>query len=420
MITEFINRVVIIDNKLAEVDGLKKVLQDHDIVYEFFSPTTVNDINFKKNRQLIFLDLSLDDSKSMTDNIAQIRILFRDRIIGKDFGLYGVVVWSKHQEDVGLLKEKVQEDRNTKAYTSPLFIIGLDKTPYITAMNFDTLFTDIETALNGDVAATFFLEWSNTVNKAQSKTIDSIYSQIPDYKNSNKDAAFIFRTLAKNYTGIQESEITEDYPLHIDAFKSFDDLLHAELIGDQKATNKSLVTQTSFSNTGKLPEIYSYINSAILIDTNNITQNVVIPGNVYEIKETESIFISDKAPDQSTKIVFEITPPCDFSQQGKRIRARLIGGFLIDKQEQYQEQLKKLKCTADCFYKDVYPIKVPTQNNPQALILDFRCLGDEDDSNLQDESKYKILFRAKPKLFADIIQKFSSHAARLGLSVIHG
>ena len=42
-----------------------------------------------------------------------------------------------------------------------------------------------------------------------------------------------------------------------------------------------------------------------------------------------------------------------------------------------------------------------------------------DDKDLKDASKYKILFRANPKLFADIIQKFSSHAARLGLSIVH-
>lgn len=39
-------------------------------------------------------------------------------------------------------------------------------------------------------------------------------------------------------------------------------------------------------------------------------------------------------------------------------------------------------------------------------------------NNLKNEEEYKVLFRAKPKLFAHILQCFSSHAARLGLGNI--
>ena len=40
------------------------------------------------------------------------------------------------------------------------------------------------------------------------------------------------------------------------------------------------------------------------------------------------------------------------------------------------------------------------------------------DENLKDDSKYRIIFRAKSKLFADILQKYSSYSARLGISNI--
>ena len=50
------------------------------------------------------------------------------------------------------------------------------------------------------------------------------------------------------------------------------------------------------------------------------------------------------------------------------------------------------------------------------LIIDFRYLITVKDTELKDKDEYEIWFRAKPKLFADILQKFSSHAARLGLS----
>lgn len=48
---------------------------------------------------------------------------------------------------------------------------------------------------------------------------------------------------------------------------------------------------------------------------------------------------------------------------------------------------------------------------------DFPVMIKEID-NLKNEEEYKVIFRAKPKLFAHILQCFSSHAARLGLGNI--
>ena len=52
------------------------------------------------------------------------------------------------------------------------------------------------------------------------------------------------------------------------------------------------------------------------------------------------------------------------------------------------------------------------------MCFDFRNIYAENDENLNDTSLYKLLFTVKHRLFADILQKFSSHAARLGLSIV--
>jgi hypothetical protein len=429
MITSFVNSAIIIDDKPQEIEGLIKVLKEQDIACSSFTPTELYSISFKKNKQLIFLDLSLDDSKKSVENIALIRSLLK-KTLGTTFGNYGIVIWTNHIGHVDSLKEKMQEDKKNNAYTTPLFIVGLDKMQYIRANNFDTLFTDIEDALKQNAAATFFLEWSNSVQQAQNTTVSHIYSLLPNYKSESFDFTFILKKLALNYTGIEKSQVGS-YPLHIDAFKSFDDILHAELINCQKTgTNPFLKSTdfsdptafsdpTDFSNPTDLPKIYALLNTAILIDENNIDQITVIPGNVYEIKNADSKLKSDRSPQNAKNIVFEITPPCDFSNSGKRIRARLIGGFIVDATDNPKKRIEELKCKKECFYSEVFPIMISSCTNPQLLILDFRYLGDEDDNNLNDASKYQILFRAKPKLFADVLQKFSSHAARLGLSVIH-
>lgn len=419
MITQFVNSVIIIDNTPAEVKDLVSVLQDQDIMSLSFTPNDLKGKKIKKNRQLIFLDLSLDDTKDIISNIALIRKLLADSL-DADFGIYGIILWSNHQSHIDTLIEKLQIDRSKNSYPTPLFVVGLDKMKYFTAGNFSTLFDDIENVLKNDAASTFFLEWSNSVQCAQNKTVSTIYSLMPDYKNQSNDMVAILTKLALNHTGIQTP--IKDYPIHIDAFKAFDEILNGELINSHVSSSTNIVDNTKiYSNPNSLSQVYAYLNSAILIDSNNLNQGVVVPGNIYKIQNNNCMFKSDKAPVDAKNVVFEITPPCDFSNSGRRIRARLIGGFLIDVDATIaiKKQLENLKCAKECFYAQVYPIMISGYQNPQLLILDFRYFGMEEDNNLQDLLKYTILFRAKPKLFADVLQKFSAHAARLGLSVIH-
>ena len=424
MITDFIDSVVIIDDKEKEIEELAKKLQEEDISVkmQIVNPQDKqfkNIIPLKKYRQLIFMDLSLDDSIDIKNNIStEIRPIL-SRILPKTKGCYGLVVWSKHTDDISILKEKLLEDKDR--YCLPMFIVPFDKSNYL-RNGYNGILADLNNILRQDPSATFFIEWHNSIKTAQDNTISKIYSLIPDYSARANDFLYILQKIALNYTGIPSNQLN-GYPLHIDAFKAFDDILHAELINCQKSGSNIFSNPVqAFSKPNDLPNIYAHINAAILIDGNNIDQNSVIPGNIYEIKGANSPFKSNKAPQGAKNIVIEITPPCDFSNKDKRVKARLIGGFLINAEsdpKKMKTQIDGLNCKKECFYSEIYPIIIPHDAVPQILILDFRYFGAEKDDNLKNARKYKILFRAKPKLFADIIQKFSSHAARLGLSVIH-
>jgi len=423
MIADFIENALVIDDKPSDVNNLINVLENKGVAVTFFEPDNIKGGPELKNRKVIFLDLYLDKtSTELKGHIAKIRKILKEKI-GKNFGTYGIVLWSAHTDEIDQLQEKIQIDKNNNEYTQPMFLVGLDKTKYIrNGGDYTSLFEDINTALLQDPSAIFFMEWYNSVKIAQDNTISKIYSLIPDYQERVNDFLFILRKMAMNHTGIPENQLA-GYPLHIDAFKAFDDILHAELVNCQKSgLNIFSDTLKPFSKQNDLPNIYAHINAAILIDENNIDQNIVFPGNVYEIKDTNSPFKTDRASQKAKNIVIEITPPCDFSNDGKRVKARLIGGFLIDAESdstKLKMQIDQLKCKKECFYSEIYPIIIPNHSVPQILILDFRYFGSEEDANLKNAQKYKILFRTKPKLFADIIQKFSSHAARLGLSIIH-
>lgn len=64
----------------------------------------------------------------------------------------------------------------------------------------------------------------------------------------------------------------------------------------------------------------------------------------------------------------------------------------------------------------VWPVEIDGEN--KFICFDFRFLSSTKDESLNDDNQFKLLFKANHKLFSDILQKFSSHAARLGLSLI--
>ena len=272
MITDFIDSVVIIDDKEKEIEELAKKLEEEDISVkmQIVNPQDKqfkNIIPLKKYRQLIFMDLSLDDSIDIKNNIStEIRPIL-SRILPKTKGCYGLVVWSKHTDDISILKEKLLEDKDR--YCLPMFIVPFDKSNYL-RNGYNGILADLNNILRQDPSATFFIEWHNSIKTAQDNTISKIYSLIPDYSARANDFLYILQKIALNYTGIPSNQLN-GYPLHIDAFKAFDDILHAELINCQKSGSNIFSNPAqAFSKPNDLPNIYAHINAAILIDGNNI------------------------------------------------------------------------------------------------------------------------------------------------------
>ena len=69
-------------------------------------------------------------------------------------------------------------------------------------------------------------------------------------------------------------------------------------------------------------------------------------------------------------------------------------------------------------YTELWPIKLKVEEKIKSIVFDFSFIGFLNENDLKDESKYKLIFRVKNKLFADILQKMTSYMARLGLPII--
>ena len=450
-IENMLDRVVVVDNREDEIIDLVNKLRKFDISVDML--VVGDDYNelpvFTRNRQLVFIDLMLDENEDHTvTNISRV-IQILNHIVGTGFGPYGLVVWTKHTDKYDQLLTRFTSVASNSANTlqgqkvdndeevivdinlnnPPLFIIDIDKIQFKSTgeWDFSSLMSILNQKLQESNASYFFLRWLSVTRQASQDTISNIYNLTSDYKSKEEEISHILYKLAINHTGINHL-----YPgLTSDTYKAFNDIIHpkinaltsSEILPDYSKVNTSFKLQNEDS-------ILAQLNSILFIDEVGIDQNEIVPGNVYQImdanlplivKTEERVKLQKKKP-QSDKmegyrdydcipIAIELTPPCDFSN--KKISSRLVGGYMMN----YflnENSNKKLNSNDKTYI--LPPVIIPGDNDIKYVVFDFRHLYTPSDEQLKDPALFKVLFRANHSLFSDVLQKFSSHAARLGLN----
>ncbi len=350
----------------------------------------------------------------------------------------------------------------------PLFVIGLGKSKYNLGngvYKYDSLKEDLEQALSENKSAYFFVQWNASIERAKNHIANEFYQLGKDYEQRDKRLIYLLLELAKNHTGLQNAS---DYPyLTADAYKAFDELLYSKLYAEQKEATLPLFEEEMTSPFEKIEEkqtIAAILNSMFFIDDIGLSTKDIVPGNIYRVKKDNSPLITNRKASvelleaetkKSNKIkmdnekrrknrpanpqlkeeiepfipecwdvAIELTPPCDYSQ-GNRKMARLVGGYIFDiPMGKSSEASTKSRIVEDgCLPKSdsakeytIGPIML--KNKVRYMVFDYTYLVTVSIETLKDTECYEVCYRAKPKLFAHILQRFSSHAARLGLSNI--
>ena len=489
ILEECINSAVIVDDQEQEIKDLSELLKNNGIYvdqYIYDGDIHVDGVGRRKNRNIIFVDLMLNNNQNqIRENISSVINVLKKLTDGDCHGGYGLVVWTKHQEHVQQLKDALsiaRKESNEEISTEddeeesidvhldnpPLFVVGLDKGKYlhIGAKNdYSSLKDDLEECLTNEKSAYFYILWNASVEKAKNSLLKTFYGMGDDYSSCDAKIVHLLGLLAKNQTGIKN---VEGYPyLTADAYKAFDELLYSELMVQQKDFGLPLfetMDSSPFDSVNQKQVIFGMLNSMFFVDTVSLSQNDVVPGNVYIVKnERSALVIKNKASDtfvekekkkldnikaknrerrerrpnnpqpevefipyelECWNVAIELTPPCDYSQ-GKRKVARLIGGYIFDVPiDTYpwakgKAKIDEMKCLPNNDSLKEYTLgPIFLKDKVRYLVFDFTHLLTEQIDDLKNANQYEILFRAKPKLFAHILQCFSSHAARLGLGDI--
>ena len=350
----------------------------------------------------------------------------------------------------------------------PLFVIGLGKSKYNLGngvYKYDSLKEDLEQALSENKSAYFFVQWNASIERAKNHIANEFYQLGKDYEQRDKRLIYLLFELAKNHTGLQNAS---DYPyLTADAYKAFDELLYSKLYDEQKEATLPLFEEEMTSPFEKIEEkqtIAAILNRMFFIDDIGLSTKDIVPGNIYRVKKDNSPLITSRKASvdlleaetkKSNKIkmdnekrrknrpanpqlkeeiepfipecwdvAIELTPPCDYSQGNRKI-ARLVGGYIFDiPMGKSSEASTKSRIVEDgCLPKSdsakeytIGPIML--ENKVRYMVFDYTYLVTVSIETLKDTECYEVCYRAKPKLFAHILQRFSSHAARLGLSNI--
>lgn len=446
-----LDRVVVIDNREDEIKNLVEKLEKFDISVDKFVVDDDTSLPIlTKNRQLFFIDLMLDENVDhINTNISWV-ISILNKVIGDGFGPYGLVIWTKHANYMDKVRERFTKavqssdkekksnlhedevDFECKLDNPPLFIISIDKTQFKSTGVWD--YSNLMDILNDNIQKSnisyFFLRWLSVIREASQKTISSIYGLSLDYKEKEEEVCDILCRLALNQIGKHQlhSGLTSD------TYKAFSSIVYPK-INSLTASEKlpSYSELESKLKNGKELSVIAKLNSILFIDSVGINQNDIVPGNIYQIMDNNNPAIvkvehrieftkkNDKNKYDKYKnyecipIAIELTPPCDFSN--KKIMSRIVGGYIVNcSANQAKKKIyKKISGGDKCYV--LQPIYVPGDDeNIKYIIFDFRYLYTPKDEDLKDATIYKVLFRANHSLFSDILQKFSSHAARLGLS----
>lgn len=453
-IEEIVQRAIVIDNRQEEADGLVKALEENDIAVDELIIKEDEEITqkFTHNRELIFADLLLDEKpEHLISNISRL-INILNQIQCSTFGPYGLVLWTKHDDDnTEFLRrlnrsiyEKPNENDNTEEEeistdihlnNAPIFVVCLPKGKYMKGddhFDFSNVLQDLDGILQNNNAAYFSLTWFKSISDSASKVLSNMYQVAHDIEKQESKITYLLMKLAQNETASAD----KGHILTIGAYKAFDSLLNSELAGlvrNESIPNFSNFDETPFgSETEELQKISATLNEKMFIDDQAINNNEILPGNVYEIIDKDSplkiskeertklcIKVNDgefvNTKDYNCKhIAVELTPPCDAAN--KKIYSRMVGGYIVKMALGKNEKGKiRFKCQSSEKTYAIYPIRLPKLDDVYVIIFDFRHLWTPRDEDIKNSTKFKLLFKFTPPLFADILQKFSSHASRLGL-----
>lgn len=442
MIRSFGFNVLVFDDNYQEVKPLIDGLTEDRIPHYFidFKRDKIKDKPFK-NVRVIFADLILGDNISgdLKNNVEPIRKSILNNI-EEDNGPVVIVGWSKHNENLTTLIERINQ-RMPNMVCVP---IRLEKTDFIELKDEENYgliegktHNDILNAINEKLNELnyfkLFLQWEQDQKYSISKTLNSFINSQEKERVSGVLGASLgksIRTLSreeKTYAFYETlNTILDDENDHInhhsDVFELFDNITESDIRNLDKSLKYELNTKFMIANT--LSPTILYPGNVFKLDEKYFDKfdgfehgckkskfDKFLRGEVLvPCKDDEGIGKKTaKYKDLLSKIVpiaLEYTAFCDFAQ-GKTKKVKIALGYLFP--SEYEEYI--LKKTEYLYITSSFNL----EGTIYKMILNFHHTFSFQESILND---LEMLFRVRKEVLNDIQHKLAHYISRPGINIL--
>jgi hypothetical protein len=418
-------RVVVIDDKIEEGLPLVKVLAKNGVPTTYFTGLDKNELPSEpvQDIRLVFLDIVIGQKQSEKNIVSTLRGILK-RIIGPENSPYILIAWTSHSE----LIEKI---KNLPSVCPPLITLNLEKARCKNDegnYNLDEIESRLKQELEKVGIFHLFILWENIVHKSANQIIKEFTSFYDNDGNWDKNLSNILFHLSSAYAGKQSG--TKKRDIIQNGMLTFNGTFIDSLENTMRGQDYSEIN-IDFNNRLEIPEnVCAKINSKLLL-IESIDTRPTQPGNVYEIKDKESLKVNvqelfsqefdkyDRREDFLKKIKYiqlEVSPTCDFAQ-GKWRLSRLLPGVMWPS-EHLLYYSKKKKREVELIKRADYIYSSPLfEKNHQTfkMVFDFRFLRT---SHLTDLDKIKPSFAIRHQLLVDIQSHLGRHINRPGVTFI--
>ncbi len=456
-------RVLIIDNQIEQAKPLMKILSKNRVKYSYFiGDSSDKPDNPMQDIRLVFLDLQLRPpatTPNPNDDVKHDIKILKD-LISKNNSLYILLIWSKNLlSDLGdLIKTGIGHETDLP---QPLKIIDLDKNEYfeidaitdkmIPKGEEKEILKKIQDEINSQISAQHFFHiffyWDNIINKSSNEIINSISKADEDPEINNKKIWSLIYNLAEARSGqkndpndyriirnslltfngaffdsVETNLINTNYPCPLlpqDQIIAIDDSFKAKINKKLLTVEEDLKCEpgTVYYDTDDAIK-NSIINDGINRDTlcdnfcdslSKKRDDIFETGNKVkrEYKEQLKTFensIKDAIKDNSSLILCEVTPSCDYAQNKNKMN-RVIHGVTWPLEFAYL-----IPNNSNYLYKSA---KIEIRGGLFNLLFDFRYFHSKQEDDFS--SKTPVL-RLRHEILVDIQSRLAAHVHRPGVT----
>lgn len=408
-------RVVVIDDKYEEVESLLKMLSKNKVPVMYFTGVDKDELPEQpfSDIRVIFLDIVLGTEGQQDKTKISTAYNVINRVIGANNTPYLIIVWTKHNELIKGIEEKLKEN-------PPIIMLNLEKSECKDAegkYEMDKIERKLKEELKKAGIFHLFIIWENLVHKSAGKIVTDFSSFYNQKNNWNKNMCGVLYKLAKAYAGetlkdANTAEIVRNALLTFNG--TFLDTLENEI-----RLFKGFDTALSVNDRNTIePKILAKINSRLLLVMEKSKRPM--PGQVYYGKNGKyKIKIDDlfegnigqyqKKDDLITNIkdiFLEVSPVCDYAQKKWRVH-RVLPGLMWT-----HAHFNKIKKKADYMYTSpMFEI----ESNLFKLVFDLRYLTSLSDKVIRGKTP---AFKLRYELLVDIQSCISKHINRPGVTFL--